>query len=169
MNSIRKIIREFLNEIFDSFKLPDSYKKENNIFYFQFNDLDYYVQFTPFSNAGEIMVSDEEILNIINNATNKFVIDFGIVQNGELNFSVNPKSSYGIELLRLVGGIILKFCQDKNVEVLSYVPNSERKNKLFNIISQSQEFGNYVRYRRKEKQSYSVFFITKNLMNENYK
>lgn len=164
MRKVRNIIRKYLNEIFDSFKLPDEYTEEDDVFYFKFKNLTYYVRFTPFYKASKIMVEDEKILNIINNVENKFVVDFGIMNNGRFEYFIKAKTSHGIELLRFVGGIILKFCEEKNVNVLSYVPNSETNDKLFNLMSKNPTLNNYFRYRKKELQPYSVFLILKKLI-----
>ena len=164
MNYIRYLIRKILNETFDTFKLPNEYSEENNVFYFKFENLTYYVRFTPFYKVSKIMVDDEKILNVINNVENKFVVDFGIMNSGRFEYFIKAKTSHGIELLRFIGGIILKFCEEKPVNVLSYVPNSETNDKLFNLMLKNPTLNNYSRYRKKKLQPYNVFLILKKLI-----
>ena len=163
-NAVRNIIRKFINEIFDSHKLPDNYTEQNGVYYFENDGFKYYVKFEPFSTVGKYMVTDEKLFKVINESVNKFVVDFGIIENGEMKYNVKTNSNNPISLIKLVIGIIIKFCKENNVDVLSYVPNSDERDIVFNKALEKLLPNEYFRYRAKEMQAYNVFIISKKLL-----
>lgn len=158
MGYLRNLVRKILSEIFDSHELPQEYAENNGIFTFKNNDIEYYVRFEPFQKVGMLMVPDEEVLNKINSSENKYMIDFGVVDNNMLSYNVRTNRNNPIEIIKYVAGITLKFIEDNNVDVLSYVPNSDIRDKMFNklVANFAQDF---TRYRAKENPSYNVFLI----------
>jgi len=157
----RNIVRLILSEIFDSHELPNGYTENNGLFTFKNNDVEYYVRFETFSEVGKLMVPDDKILQKINNLNNKYIIDFGVIENESLNYNVKTNRNNPIEIIKYVSGIILKFVEGDDVDVLSYIPNSDTRDKMFNklVDNFAQDF---MRYRAKENSSYNVFLISKN-------
>jgi len=165
MSKAIKIIRDTLEEIFDSFSIPDGLKEDNGLFTFTYNNIEYYVNITPFNLTTEYMVGDKKILNIINNANKKYIIDFGIIENGIRTYNVKTNFGNPIEIIRFIAGIILKFIEDNNVEVISYVPNSSVRDKMFDKMVNNFALDKFIRYRMKEITDYNIFLISKKLLN----
>jgi hypothetical protein len=149
MNKTIKLIRDTLNEIFDSYSLPNGLKEDNGSFTFIYNNIEYYVDLTPFVTTSDYMIEDVGILNIINSAPKKYIIDFGIIENNKKSYNVKTNSGKPIEIIKFVIGIILKLLEEHEVDVLSYVPNSKIRDRMFDEIVKNFALNKFVRYRKK--------------------
>lgn len=160
---IKKIIRAVLMEVMDSTTLPPDYRENNGRATFTLGLLEYWVKFTPFEKATPMMVEDEKILQIINNANNKYIVDFGIVQNDQDVYNVKTNANNIIQVMRFVNGVILKFVNDHSVNVLTYVPNSEERDRVFKMAVKNLLTNDFTYYRAKEHFLRNVFLISKNI------
>lgn len=165
MKKIKNIVRKALIEIFDTHKLPDGLTENDGLFTFTYDGIEYYVEMIPFKITTEYMVSDKHILDIINGADRKFVVDFGIIESGKRIYHVKTNSGKPIEIMSFISGIVLKFIEENEVEVVSYVPNSSIRDKIFNKMVNNFALDKFIRYRTKEIPDYNIFLISKKLLN----
>ena len=166
---IKNIIKEIVNEVMDSTAIPDNYEKNGNLITFVLGDFTYWVRFTPFQVATNIFVHDINILNIINNAKRKYIVAFGIInEKGEEVYNLSTNANNSIEVMKFVNGIILEFVQDEQVEILTYIPNSAKRDRVFKLIAKNILSNYFEYYKAKNIPDYNAYLIAKKFFRDGY-
>ena len=170
MNTIKKIIKNILLEIFDNLDIPKEFKiikNENDIIYkFIHKDIDYGIEFkiVKNKNINDIMIPDEKIKKIIFNTKNKYHIAFGVLINDtQVSDNMQTNKYEAIEVINNVNAIINDFINKNNVKVITYYATKKRDS-IYKYIYDKHLKNNFFFYTAKETPFYDRFLIKKELI-----
>jgi len=165
--NLRLIIRKIINEVFHDVKSETNYHCEktssHSICKFNYEGHEYGVIFRKIDETPEIFIKGENILKAFDTATNKYLIDFGVIINNEIDTKTTTNFQNPFSVIKTVIVIVKDFIKDNNVQILGYFAE-EKRARVYKSIYDNLLKDDFVLYQKKQNEFFPTYFIKKDLL-----